>query len=343
MPADEKCSIVRKSNFASISEGWHLDVLSNILSLARISGSLIADIRCRGHSGLSFGVGHGAPFHYVLKGRCWLITEHDSFEVRAGDLLLVPQWIQHGVGVTRRAPLQEVTAVVKAHGLPVWTHGTLRQPLVFGVGRGDETLHFLSGLFTFEGRGSMRLLEQLPPVVHLDAETARIGPQLQMALSFVSQESGVVQPGYEAVASRLMDLLFIQILRAVMLQRISLTGDLAGLADPKLSRALAAIHSFPDRRWSVAGLAAEAQLSRTLFADTFRSTLGVTPMQYVSEWRLQLAERALIDTRSSVDDIRSQLGFRSPFAFSRAFKRYTGSSPREYRRLHGQQARGPNG
>jgi AraC-like DNA-binding protein len=78
-------------------------------------------------------------------------------------------------------------------------------------------------------------------------------------------------------------------------------------------------------------------MSRTLFADLFRKTLGVTPMQYVCDWRLQLAERALIDTRSSVDAIRSQIGFRSPFAFSRAFKRFTGLSPREYRNQHGRQ------
>jgi len=61
------------------------------------------------------------------------------------------------------------------------------------------------------------------------AEASRIGPQLHTALSFVSQEHGLLQPGYEAVASRLMDLLFIQILRAAMLQRISLIGDLAAL------------------------------------------------------------------------------------------------------------------
>jgi AraC-like DNA-binding protein len=312
-------------------QGFPLDVLSNILSLARISGSLIADIRCRGQSGLSFGVGQGAPFHYILKGNCRLITAHESLEVHAGDLLLVPQWVRHGLAVSRSSPMQEVTAVVKAHGLPVWTHGTLRQPLVFEVGHGEETIHFLSGLFTLDGRGSIRLLEQLPTVLHLDAEASRIGPQLHTALSFVSQEHGLLQPGYEAVASRLMDLLFIQILRAAMLQRISLIGDLAGIAHPKISRALAAIHSFPARRWSVADLAAEAQMSRTLFADLFRKTLGVTPMQYLSDWRLQLAERALIDTRSSVDDIRAKCGFHSQFAFSRAFKRFTGHSPRAYR------------
>jgi AraC-like DNA-binding protein len=311
-----------------------LDVLSNLLSMVHINGSLIADIRLRGQSGLSFGVGRGSPFHYILEGSCWLMTAREPVKVQAGDLLLIPHWEQHGLAVSQAATLEAVTDVVKTNGLPVWTHGTLQQPLVFGVGRGVETLHFLSGLFVLEGRGSDRLLEQLPDVVHLNAEASRIGPQLQTALSFVSQESGLIQPGYVAVASRLMDLLFIQILRAAMLQRIPRIGELAGITDPKLSLSMSAMHASPGRKWSVADLAAVAQLSRTLFAERFRKTLGVTPMQYLSAWRLQLAERALIDTRSSVDAIRTRLGFHSHFAFSRAFRNFTGHTPRAYRKLH---------
>jgi AraC-like DNA-binding protein len=277
-------------------------------------------------------VGRGAPFHYVLKGSCWLISSQGSLRVRAGDLLLVPQWIEHSLSVSRNASVKDVSAVVTAKGLPLWTHGTLQQPLMFSVGTGVETLHFLSGLFTFEGRGSTRMLEQLPPVLHLDAEAARLAPQLQTALSFISQETGLLRPGYVAVASRLMDLLFIQILRAAMLQRSAPVGALAGIADPKLSLSLAAIHSAPGRKWTLADLAARAGLSRTLFAERFRNAVGVTPMRYLSNWRLQLAERALSDTQSSVEAIRTELGFHSSFAFARAFKRFTGCSPREYRR-----------
>jgi AraC-like DNA-binding protein len=310
------------------------DVLSNILSMVHINGSLLADVRCRGQSGLDFGVGHGSPFHYIMKGTCWLITARGSAKVTAGDLLLIPQWIQHGLAVSKSARREDVIAVVKSNALPIWSRGTLQQPLVFSVGCGAETLHFLSGLFTLEGHGSARLLQQLPEVLHLDAEAARLAPQLQTALTFISQESGGRRPGYEAVASRLMDLLFIQILRAAMLQRIAPIGALAGIADPEISLCLAVMHSMPARKWTVADLAMEAQLSRTLFAERFRQTLGVTPMQYLSDWRLQLAEHALLNTRSSVEAIRTELGFHSQFAFARAFKRRTGYSPRQYRNLH---------
>lgn len=308
-----------------------MDVLSEILALIRINGSVLAEIQCGGTWGLDMGRGDGIPFHYVTEGECWLISGMAPTRLSPGDLVVAPHWPFHALASSPEHPLVMLSTVIAANGLPAWKGGTLDRPLVIRAGDDRHNVRILSGVFTLEGRGAAMLIEQLPALLHVGAQAEGLAPQLGTALDFIRQEGAVTRPGYVAVATRLMDLLFIQILRVVITQPMAKIGILAGLADAHVGRALAAIHANPAGPWTVANLATEAGLSRTVFAERFRQTVGSTPIQYVNRWCLMAAEEMLARPGIPIDIIRRQLGFGSSFAFARAFRAYRGISPREYR------------
>lgn len=309
-----------------------MDVLSQLLELMHISGSVMAEIRCGGGWGIAMETGEGIPFHFILEGECWLLDGEARIPLSAGDLVVAAHWPDHALASTPDHPLETISQLLTANGLPIWTGGTLDRPLRFSAGSDHVDVRILSGVFTVQGRGAAMLIEQLPPLLYVNTQAEGLGPQLKTALDFIRQESGVTRPGYAAVADRLMDLLFLQILRAVITRPTINIGLLAGLADVQLARALAAVHAKPEAAWTVALLASEASLSRAVFAERFHRVVGVTPIHYVNRWRMTVAEDLLAQPGMTIDAIRTQLGFSSGVVFARAFRQHRGLSPRDYRR-----------
>ncbi|MCC6481355.1 MAG: helix-turn-helix transcriptional regulator [Sphingomonadaceae bacterium] len=131
------------------------------------------------------------------------------------------------------------------------------------------------------------------------------------------------------------DLLFIQIIRSCTSIAEMQSGLFAALADKSIARALKAIHEDPSVPWTVSSLAKKAGLSRTVFAKRFHTLVGVTPIQYLTRWRLIVAEDMLLRSDLPVGEIQARLGFSSSFAFSRAFRFAFGDSPRAYRKAKG--------
>jgi AraC-like DNA-binding protein len=314
-----------------------MDVLSEILTPIRINGSVLSEIECGGAWGIDMGQGvdlgfrDAIPFHYVTEGQCRLVDGSSATLLMPGDLVVAPGWTFHALASRPEQPCSLITDVIAANGLPAWRGGTLDQPLLIKAGNAHADVRILSGVFTLTGQGAGILIKQLPTILHLRAQDEGLVPQLRTALDFIRQESAVTRPGFVAVAARLMDLLFIQILRAVITQPTVNIGLLAGLSDVHIGRALAAIHANPAGPWTVAKLAAAAGHSRTLFAERFKQVVGSTPMQYVNQWRIARAEELLARPGTSIDAVRRRLGFGSSFVFARAFRARRGMSPREFR------------
>src|SRR5690606_34041544 len=102
-----------------------------------------------------------------------------------------------------------------------------------------------------------------------------------------------------------------------------------GLSDPRLARALVAMHEEPARPWSLEAMAKEAGMSRSAFAARFRSVVGETPADYLSDWRLTIAQSQLRAGRS-LKTIAGDLGYSNPSALSRLFARRVGASARSW-------------
>jgi transcriptional regulator GlxA family with amidase domain len=149
----------------------------------------------------------------------------------------------------------------------------------------------------------------------------------------VVEESSRKRPGGEAVLERMSEMLFVEVLRRYADTLLpDQTGWLAGMRDEAVGRALALMHEKPGEAWTIERLGEEAALSRSVLHERFVHFIGQAPMQYLAQWRMQLAAASLRDTDAKVIEIALEVGYENESAFSRAFKRAAGESPAAWRR-----------
>jgi len=200
----------------------------------------------------------------------------------------------------------------------------------FSLQSDDADFQFLCCHLRFGPVRLNPLFDMIPAVLHLqacEASNTSLNPIIELLL----QESLQQRCGQETVLNRLAEVLLVHVLRYVMKHQKLETGVLAGLADTRLARAITAIHQHPEQRWSIQTLANEAGMSRTAFNQYFRNTVGCTPGEYLSQWRMRLACRWLETRHVVISQIVDQLGYQSETAFFRAFRRQIGMSPGQYR------------
>jgi AraC-like DNA-binding protein len=200
-------------------------------------------------------------------------------------------------------------------------------------GGGGEKTTIVCGFLGLDARPFNPLLASLPRILHVPGHT--LGPDSWVGtfMRAVVTESNQRRPGGEAVLERMSEVLFVEVLRryADSLPPEQ-TGWLAGMRDPVVGRALALLHEKPAHAWTLERLGEEAGLSRSSLHERFVHFTGQPPMQYLTQWRMQLAAGLLRDTTAKVVDIALEVGYESEAAFSRAFRRIVGMAPGAWRR-----------
>ncbi|TYC65191.1 AraC family transcriptional regulator [Stappia sp. BW2] len=189
----------------------------------------------------------------------------------------------------------------------------------------DETL-LVAARITISGVGR-QLISALPDCISVPMEE---DPYLSAVVTPLIEEATMPRCGGQAAFQRLCEVVVIRLLRHAIEEGKADTGLLNGLANPRLAAALVAIHEVPGEHWTLERLAETAGMSRTQFAVTFKELVGTTPMGYLSNWRLDIA-RSELETGRQVKAVASLCGFASPAAFSRAFSRRFGYSPKQKR------------
>jgi AraC-like DNA-binding protein len=190
----------------------------------------------------------------------------------------------------------------------------------------------LCGAYRFEHEGVHPLMSLLPPLIHLRAEAGVLSGPLEAVLRLLVAEYTQPGPGTVTVTSRLVDVLFIQIIRGWLEQQPEgSTGWLGAVRDPQVGRTLALMHGEPQRDWTVESLAAEVACSRATFARRFRELVGETPLVYLTRLRMDVAARMLRDSDIPLAVIAERVGYASEFAFNRTFHRVRGTPPGRYR------------
>jgi AraC-like DNA-binding protein len=203
-------------------------------------------------------------------------------------------------------------------------------PIDISVGPSQsEAARFVCGFLGCDARPYNPLLTALPRVIHIRDSVGSLAAYVQSALA----ESKEKRIGGASVLNRLSELMFVEVIRRYLEALPADRADwLAGLRDPFVGRALTALHANPERDWTIESLADKAALSRSSFAERFTRFVGAPPMQYLTNWRMQLAANHLLGSTDSVAVIANRVGYDSEAAFSRAFKKLVGAPPSDWRR-----------
>jgi AraC-like DNA-binding protein len=300
-----------------------MDPLSDVLSLLKVRSYSAGGFDMGGELSIGFAAHDGVKCYAVVAGECWMVVEGvaDPILVRTGDCFLLP----HGKAFTLATDLglEPVPALpllrssVKAGGVAV----------VEGGGR----CCIVGGHFAFAGSHAGILLESLPRTVHLRKESDKAA--LRWALERMRMELLDQQPGGTLVAEHLAHMMLVQALRLHLAEGTQGgVGWLFALADKQMGAAITAMHETPGHRWTLQELGERVGMSRSIFALKFKETVGKSPMEYLTYWRMLLAGDKLTNSRESIAEIAMTLGYESESAFSTAFKRVMGCSPRRYSR-----------
>ena len=296
-----------------------VDVLADILEITRLSGSIFCRASAAAPWGLHIDASPKASFHFIIDGDCWLIAGKSQRRLSAGDLVLLPRGTGHALCDDPASPRV---------ALAEWRAQKGRR-------RGAAVTDLLCGTYELASERDHPVLRLLPPVIQIPAQEA---PGQMTTLSLLLAEFEHPDVGSSKVVSRLLDVLFIQILRFwIDRQPEGSSGWLGALRDPAIGRALSALHRAPARPWTVKSLAGAAGLSRPVFARRFKELVGAPPLAYLTQVRLDTAALLLRTTDDPLSAIAQSVGYTSEFAFNRAFRRRRGSPPGRFR-----QARSPS-
>ncbi len=315
-----------------------MDVLSEVLKAVKLDGAFFYNgefsapwcVRSPASRAmvpyLSTDSGHVIIFHLLIEGRGYAGVEGEGKKLllNAGDIVIFPHGEPHILG--NGSPVK-----------PLDNEQELQRIMSQGLrvsrfGGGGEITRFVCGYMACEPQLSQVFLGGLPPVLKINIRNDASGEWLENSIRYSVGNGDTSGPGGEAVIAKLAEVLFVEALRRyIVLLPPEQTGWLAGVRDPEVGKALALLHRQPAHPWTIATLANEVGISRSVLAERFRRYLSETPIAYLTRWRLQLGAQMLKSTSSSVAQIAAEAGYESEPAFNRAFKREFGLPPARFR------------
>lgn len=322
-----------------------MDVLSDVLSWLRVHGTLSRRSELTAPWGIAYPPVDHVSFMVVEAGSCSLLREGAApIRLEAGDLVMFSPGARTLLMDHPATPAVPYAQVLEASAPPQQdryaadyeAYPTLR------YGGGGRLTAIRGWGLQFEGSQDHPLLALLPPFIHITYERRSALPWLETTLRFLLHETHHKGDGADMMSVRLVDLLFVQVLRAWFHEQPEgEAGWLGALRDRSVGHALRLIHQFPADPWTVQSLARAVGMSRSSFSSRFHALVGSPPLKYLTQVRVNLAAMALrADAHVSLAEVASQVGYESESSFGRVFKRSLGVSPGAYRKRAGTPAQG---
>ena len=305
------------------------DAVSELLTTLRVHSTVYCLSELRDPWGFEVNGANVPKFHLVLAGSCWLdIDRHEPVQLQTGDLVILSRGKRHVVSARPGAPVPSLDSIIAGHPLDADAR------LTYG-GTGALT-RLLCGGFVLDDPTPATLISLLPPVLQMNSRSADITAWLEPVFMLMRQEADSAAPGAQAIFAKLADVFLSQALRTYLAgaERAGLLQGQQGF-DASIARALATLHDRPAVNWTLAELAGQAAMSRTLFAARFRAAVGESPMRHLAKIRLGQAAWYLTTTSLSVEAIARRTGYGTNASLSKAFKREFGTSPGQYREGRG--------
>jgi AraC-like DNA-binding protein len=295
----------------------HADTVSGLLRSLRVHSSVFCFADLREPWGVAVPAQAVAPFHLVVAGGGVLEAGGERAKLRAGDFVILPHGSPHTV---RHSAGAQVVGIEQLE----------QQGLEVRAGGSGARTQLICGVFTLDR--AHPVVDALPLVLHVHGRAGRPVEWLAATLELLRAELNAPTPGAQAIVGRVADVLVGQAIRSFLIDADHAT-PLRALADPVVMHAVRLVHAQPEHPWTVAELARSVAVSRSELAARFRELTGDPPMRYIARCRLARAAELLRDGNGAgVHDVARQCGYASDVAFSRAFKRWFGMPPGEYRR-----------
>jgi AraC-like DNA-binding protein len=307
-----------------------MDAVAGLLDGPRARGAFL--LRSQLDPPWSMRIADEAPLCLiaVTQGDAWLLPEDGpAGQLRAGDVAVIrgpdPYVLADDPGTEPQVIILPGQECVTPDGREVELMSYMGVR-TWGNSPAGSTV-MLNGTYELEGEVSRRLLGALPPLLVLPRDAWE-----SPLVGLLAEEIVKDDPGQESVLDRLLDLLLIAVLRAWFARPDAETpGWYRAYSDPVVGKALRLIHSDPAHSWTVAELATEAGVSRAALARRFNELVGEPPMTFLTDWRLSLAADLLLEPGATIGSVAYQVGYRTPFALSTAFKRVRGISPQQHK------------
>jgi AraC-like DNA-binding protein len=301
------------------------DLLTDILQTMRLEHTILCRCELTTPWGIRFPTEIGqAVFHIITRGQCWLQIDGQTLLLATGDFVMFPHGHEHIICEALSSPITdfEDTSIMRPN------HGY--NSISFG---GDGLpMELVAGCFQVRGDFRNPLLASLPNMIHIRGDRGQLVPWLETTLQYITAELAISQLGFQTVIARLVDVLFIQAVRAYI---ATIPDDrrnwLRALTDNQMVIALSLMQRFPEKSWTVASLAERIPMSRSAFSARFTELVGQPPMQYLTTWRMVKATELLRESQLELRAVATLVGYESEISFSKAFKRWSGIAPSFYR------------
>ncbi len=318
-----------------------MDVLADVLRTVRMTGAFFFHIEAHGlwgsvcptipdvKSRVMPEADVVVAFHVITQGSCWTVIPTDpagAIRVSAGDVIIFARGDEH---IFASSPAFRDKPNPANYDPPIGRRRSLHY-VVNGASNEPEVCRYVCGYFGFDSPLFSLLMDSLPPMFLAHTSRDWLG---NLAMAGVGESEKDLAAG-DVMLARLAELMFVDVIR----QHLDSLPDqsrgwLSGLRDRHVGKALQLIHSRAAENWTLDSLAHEVGLSRSVFAERFTEFVGIPQAQYLARWRLVLATRLLENPQISIARAGAEVGYESPAAFQRAFKKHVGTAPGAWRRM----------
>jgi AraC-like DNA-binding protein len=302
-----------------------MDPLSEVLSLLKPQSYSSGGFGVDGPVAIQWPKHSGIKCYAVISGQCWLTVDGVAEPVLLsdGDCFLLPRGLPFSLSTD-----------LALTPIDFFTFRDILKSTTRPAVAGSPSRYIVGGHFILTGTHAEILLKSLPPIVHIRKESDKAA--MRWSLERMREELLDPQPGGALITQQLAYMMLVQALRLHLTDEArSGVGWLFALADKQMSAAITCMHDDPGYPWTLQTLAERVGMSRSIFAQKFKETVGATPMEYLTRWRMLLAGDRLKTSDDSLSLLASSFGYDSESAFGKAFRRVMGCSPRQYSRANG--------
>lgn len=298
-----------------------MDGLSAVLDQIRLKSTIYFKSAFKPFWGMEIPQGPFAQFHIIAEGDCcFQYGNEDPQQLHAGDILIFPNGTAHWLAHRREAP--------KLNGQEVVTSVQQGKSVFYGQ---HTATTIICGHFEFDRTVDHPFITSLPDIIHIGDMEHNDHKRLVSLADLLVQETQREAIGSNIISQRLAEALFINAIR-YYIEQAHEQPFMAALFDQKISSVLQQIHAYPEKDWSLDNMSRVAGMSRSSFANHFREKVGQTPGQYLTNWRMLLAQRILSESEYPIDEIAEKVGYSSEPSFTRAFKKHLQQTPAKFRR-----------